>query len=71
MLIIDTLMEWLNCSVQILNTMCALGQLSRDKLPKDFPKTTQELEDFISKISIQNADKIFNELTETVDEWED
>ncbi len=63
--------EWISLFWQVVWTLIDHGLLSKDKLPKDFPKTTKELEEFILKISIKNADKIFNEVVEVVDEWED
>lgn len=47
------------------------GILSKDKLPKNFPKTNEELENFILNVSLKNADKIFMQNCEVVDEWED
>ncbi len=47
------------------------GILSKDKLPKNFPKTTEELESFILNVSLKNADKIFMQNCEVIEEWED
>lgn len=47
------------------------GILSKDKLPKNFPKTAEELESFILNVSLKNADKIFMQNCEVIEEWED
>lgn len=63
--------NWLTLIWEIATTLVQAGILSKDKLPKDFPKTTEELEEFILKTSLKNADKILAETYEVVDEWDD
>lgn len=63
--------NWLTLFWDIATTLVQVGILSKDKLPKDFPKTSEELEDFILKVSLKNADKILAENYEVVDEWDD
>lgn len=60
---------WLTLLWEIATTLVEHGILSKDKLPKDFPKTTEELEDFVLNVALKNSDKIFLENCDVVDEW--
>lgn len=62
---------WLSLIWDMATTLVNAGIMSKDKLPKDFPKTTEELENFIVKVSKQNAHQIVAETYDVVDEWDD
>lgn len=63
--------SWISLFWEIATTLVNQGLLNKDKLPKDFPKTTEELEAFILNISLKNANKILMANCKVVDEWED
>lgn len=63
--------SWITLIWEIATTLVDKGLLSKDKLPKDFPKTTDELEKFVLDISKKHADEIVSQTYEIVDEWED
>lgn len=61
--------EWLTLIWQIATTLVEKGILDKRQLPKDFPKTTEDLENFIIKTATNNAGKILENTYEVVDEW--
>lgn len=63
--------EWLALFINVVIALVDKGILSKDKLPKDFPKNNEELESFILKVTLNNADKILEEVTDTIEQWED
>lgn len=65
------MVEWLPLIWEIASTLIEHGLLDKSKLPKDFPKNKEELEQFILKVAKTNAQDIVAETYEVVDEWED
>ena len=63
--------EWLTLIWEIATTLTSKGILDKDKLPKDFPKTKEELENFIIKTTKNNIDEIFSDTYEVVGTFED
>ena len=63
--------EWLTLVWEIASTLVTHGLLDKSKLPKDFPKTKEELEQFIIKTAKNNVSDILADTYDVIDEWEE